>query len=192
MKKLLLSALALCAFTFSNAQEKTTVEDVKDILLSRPTTNLKGQKIVGGAIGFDKVEGKKEEFSIAPKLGYFLEDDIEIGAAFGYTNIKEGGKKTKTFGVSPYARKYWMPEARFMPFAQGDVLLGWEEINNSGFDFKWGINIRPGFMYRFSKRVAFDTTIGRIGYNDNVGDDNSDYGINLNLRDINLGVVIFF
>ena len=88
MKKLLLSALAVCAFIFSNAQEKTTVDDVKDIILSRPTTNLKGQKTIGGAIGFDKDETAGKEtifFSIAPKIGYFLADDIEIGASAGFT-----------------------------------------------------------------------------------------------------------
>ena len=194
MKKLLLSALALCAFTFSNAQEKTTVEDVKDILLSRPTTNLKGQKTIGGAIGFDKDEKggvETTQFDIAPKIGYFLEDDIEIGASLGYSYTKVNGNKTDGFGVIPYARKYWMPEARFMPFAQGDVSLGWAD-NGSGSNFEWGVNFRPGFMYRFSKRVAFDTTVGRIGYNDNVGDNNNNYGIRFDLSDINLGVVIFF
>ena len=195
MKKLLLSALAVCAFTFSNAQEKTTVDDVKDILLSRPTTNLKGQKTIGGAIGFDKDETAGKEttfFSIAPKIGYFLADDIEIGASAGFTQIEFSGAKTKEYSVSPYLRKYWMPEARFMPFMQGDVLLGWEDVESNGADFKWGVNISPGFMYRFSKRVAFDTTIGRIGYNDNVGDDNKDYGIGINLNNVNLGVTIFF
>jgi outer membrane protein len=194
MKKLLLSALAVCAFTFSNAQEDT-VDQVKDFLMSRPTTNLKGQKTIGGAIGFDKDETAGKEttfFSIAPKIGYFLADDIEIGASAGFTQTEFSGAKTKEYGVSPYARKYWMPEARFMPFMQGDILLGWEDVESSGADFKWGVNIRPGFMYRFSKRVAFDTTIGRIGYNDNVGDDNKDYGIGINLNNVNLGVTIFF
>ena len=195
MKKLLLSALAVCAFTFSNAQEKTTVDDVKDILLSRPTTNLKGQKTIGGAIGFEKEEvGVKEttKFDIAPKIGYFLADDIEIGTSVGYTQEKEGSNKDETYFVKPYARKYWMPEARFMPFAQGDVLLGWGEDNNNDSEFAWGINFRPGFMYRFSKRVAFDTTIGRIGYNNNGGDDNEDYGIGFDLNDLKIGVTIFF
>mgnify|MGYP006129396223 CR=1 FL=1 len=196
MKKLLLSALAVCAFTFSNAQEKTTVEDVKDILLSRPTTNLKGQKTIGGAIGFDKNEKggvETTQFDIAPKIGFFLEDDIEIGAAIGYTQLKTNKAKDETYGVSPYARKYWMPEARFMPFAQGDVLLGWGKDNSSNdTEFAWGLNVRPGFMYRFSKSVAFDTTIGRIGYNNNGGDDNEDYGVRFDLREIKLGVVLFF
>ena len=44
MKKLILCVLAISAFAMSNAQDdlKSTVQDVKDILLSRPTTNLKG------------------------------------------------------------------------------------------------------------------------------------------------------
>ncbi len=195
MKKLVLSALAVFTFTFANAQEKTTVDDVKDILLSRPTTNLKGQKIVGGAIGFDKDETggvETTQFDIAPKIGYFLEDDIEIGASAGFSQTEINNAKTKTYGVSPYARKYWMPEARFMPFAQGDVLLGWGEDASNDTEFAWGINFRPGFMYRFSKRVAFDTTIGRIGYNNNGGDDNEDYGVRLDFSNVNLGVVIFF
>jgi hypothetical protein len=194
MKKLLLSGLAVCLFSFSNAQEKTTIDDVKDILLSRPTTNLKGQKIVGGAIGYEKEEldgSETTKFDIAPKLGYFLEDDIEIGASVGYSYTKKDGAKKDGFGVIPYARKYWLPEARFMPFAQGDVRLGWID-NGGGSNFEWGVNFRPGFMYRFSKRVAFDTTVGRIGYNDNVGDDNSDFAIRFELSEIKLGVLIFF
>ena len=195
MKKLVLSALALCAFTFANAQEKTTVDEVKDMLLSRPVTNLKGQKLFGGAIGFDKEETGGVEttrFDIAPKIGFFLADDLEIGASAGFSQTEINNAKTTTYGVSPYARKYWMPEARFMPFAQGDVLLGWGEDANDDTEFAWGLNIRPGFMYRFSKRVAFDTTVGRFGYNNRGGDNNEDYGVRLDLREVRLGVVVFF
>jgi outer membrane protein len=195
MKKLVLSALALCAFTFANAQEKTTVDEVKDMLLSRPVTNLKGQKLFGGAIGFDKEETGGVEttrFDIAPKIGFFLADDLEIGASAGFSQTEINNAKTTTYGVSPYARKYWMPEARFMPFAQGDVLLGWGEDANDDTEFAWGLNIRPGFMYRFSKRVAFDTTVGRFGYNNRGGDNNEDYYVRLDLREVRLGVVVFF
>jgi len=197
MKKLILCVLAISAFAMSNAQDdlKSTVQDVKDILLSRPTTNLKGQTLFGGAIGFDKEERGGTEtsrFDIAPKIGYFLEDDIEIGAAAGFSQLEINGEKAQTYGVAPYVRKYWMPEARFMPFIQGDVLLGWGEDSNDDSEFAWGINLRPGFMYRFSKRVAFDTTIGRIGYNNNGGDNNESYGVRFDLQNINLGVIVFF
>lgn len=197
MKKLLLCALAISAFAISNAQDdlKSTVQDVKDILLSRPTTNLKGQKLFGGTVGFDKDESggvETSRFDIAPKIGYFLEDDIEIGAAAGFSQLEVNNEKTQTYGVAPYVRKYWMPEARFMPFIQGDVLLGWGEDANDDSEFAWGINLRPGFMYRFSKRVAFDTTIGRIGYNNNGGDNNESYGVRFDLQNINLGVIVFF
>ncbi len=198
MKKLLLSALAIGAFTFSNAQEEineVSVEETVNIIVEdQPSTNLAGQKVIGGSIGFgtDENAGNEvTEFNIAPRIGYFLKDDLEIGAALGYSQ-RDASVKFENYFISPYARKYWMPEARFMPFLQADVSLGWSKINSGDSEFAWGANVRPGFMYRFSKKVAFDTTIGRIGYNDNGGDDNANYGVNLNLSNVNLGVVIFF
>ncbi len=206
MKKLLLSALAIGAFTFSNAQEEineVSVEETVNIIVEdQPSTNLAGQKVIGGSIGFGTDENAKVNgietgievtaFNILPRIGYFLKDDLEIGAALGYSQRDGDDYKEEKYAISPYARKYWMPEARFMPFLQADVSLGWSKIDSGDSEFAWGANVRPGFMYRFSKKVAFDTTIGRIGYNDNGGDDNANYGVNLNLSNVNLGVVIFF
>ncbi len=193
MKKITF-VLAVLFAGFSQAQESSTLEEVKKIINNRPVTNLKGSWVVGGTVGFEKSEaGASEvtEFDIVPRVGYFIKDDILLGAGLGYSYIKQNGASDDTFAVTGYGRKYWMPENRFMPFAQGDVTLGFGEDETGDSSLAWGLNVRPGFTYRFSKHVSFDASVGRIGYNNNGGDDNESYGVRFNLDDVNLGILIF-
>ena len=66
MKKLLLSALAVCAFTFSNAQETETTETAGF---------AKGDMMISGAFGFSSEstgDVKDNSFTIAPRFAYFV------------------------------------------------------------------------------------------------------------------------
>lgn len=157
---------------------------------------LKGKWLVGGSFGFskDKTSGTETtDFSLLPSVGIFLENDIAVGLRAGYeqTKIESAGvtSKKEFYGVIPYARKYWFPASKLMPFAQGDVRLGWakDSVDDT---FAWGINVRPGLTYRLNESIAFDATVGRFGY-DNQGKDSDNYGVGLNLDDVSLGIIIF-
>src|SRR5690606_38194531 len=79
MKKLILSAVAVFALTFANAQE------------GEPTFGFsEGDFLIEGNINFSSTNNKNTEvkessFNFNPKAGYFISDDIAIGLdlAFG-------------------------------------------------------------------------------------------------------------
>ena len=117
MKKLLLSALAVCAFTFSNAQETETTETFGF---------AQGDIFVEGNLGFDSKNDKNTEeksngFNFNPKAGYFLSDDLAVGAELmvGSTKGKDividgmvmasgNDVKTSNFGAGVFARYYFL------------------------------------------------------------------------------------
>ncbi|MBC9794823.1 outer membrane beta-barrel protein [Sinomicrobium weinanense] len=157
---------------------------------------LKNKWLVGGAVGFSKDNNSGTEttdFSILPSVGFFLENDFAIGLSAGYeqTKVKIDGisSKKEFYGVLPYARKYWFPASKLMPFAQGDVRLGWAK-DSSADNFAWGVNLRPGLTYRLNDSIAFDAIIGRFGY-DNEGKDSDNYGFGLDLTELKLGIIVF-
>ncbi len=157
---------------------------------------LKGKWMVGGSFGFSKDNNSGTEttdFSILPSVGIFLENDFVVGLSAGYeqSKVKIDGVSSKKefYGVLPYARKYWFPASKLMPFAQGDVRLGWAK-DSSADNFAWGVNLRPGLTYRLNDSIAFDAIIGRFGY-DNEGKDSDNYGFGLDLNELRLGIIIF-
>ncbi|RAV30328.1 outer membrane beta-barrel protein [Sinomicrobium soli] len=153
---------------------------------------LKGKWLIGGSFGFEKDKtgsSERTDFSLLPSVGVFLENDIAVGLSAGYEQTKINSEKKEFYGVIPYARKYWFPQSKLMPFAQGDVRLGWAK-DSADDTFAWGINVRPGLTYRLNESIAFDATVGRFGY-DNEGEDSDNYGIGLNLNDVRLGIIIF-
>ena len=80
MKKVLLSAVALVAFTFANAQEGEK---------SANGGFSKGDVFVTGAVTFGSTNDKDFDvktngFEIAPQVGYFLTENIAIGGKIGY------------------------------------------------------------------------------------------------------------
>ena len=65
MKKLLLSAVAVFAFTFANAQDGEGFS--------------KGDVFISGSVGFNSSkqgDAKSNEFSFSPAAGYFLTENI--------------------------------------------------------------------------------------------------------------------
>ncbi|HEX9979836.1 MAG TPA: porin family protein, partial [Flavobacterium sp.] len=88
MKKLILSAAALFAFGFANAQDAATT-----------TTGGKGFSsgdiFMSGAVGFTSTsepfgteELKTTSFRIEPRVGFFVADNIAVGAMVGYQSSK--------------------------------------------------------------------------------------------------------
>ena len=109
MKKLLLSALAVCAFTFSNAQETETTETFGF---------AQGDIFVEGNLGFDSTNNKNTEtktngFDFNPKGGFFLSDDLAVGVELtvGSNKTEVAGtetSKTTNFGAGVFARYYFL------------------------------------------------------------------------------------
>jgi len=198
MKKLLLSALAVCAFTFSNAQETETTES---------NGVAKGDMMISGAFGFNSEsngDAKENSFEIAPRFSYFVSDNIAVGAKIGFMSEKGDNAAgvenldAQTLSLGAFGRYYMTPASKFSVFAElgfdynsTDDKLG--DVKMDGFD----VAVAPGVSYFVSDAFAIEASWGVLGYETEKGDwtgaeSTDSFNIGLDTRDLSIGLVYKF
>ena len=199
MKKLLLSALAVCAFTFSNAQEDKTTEN---------GGVAKGDMMISGAFGISSTstgDVKENTFTIAPRFSYFVSDNIAVGAKIGFTSTKEDDGsaddfKTTDLSFGAFARYYCSPATKFSLFAElgaDFTSYKWEQGSADGDSAGFGLGIAPGVSYFLSDAFVIEASWGLLGYNTNDnggnGADSTDkFELGLDTRDLTIGFAYKF
>jgi len=203
MKKTLLSLTALFAFGVVTAQEEpATIGFSKGDVFASGTLSFSSQKTG---------DFKSNQFTVSPKVGYFVSNNIAIGVSLTYLSATEDmsdsnfgsvEEKTTGFEAGAFGRYYFMPASRFSVFAQvyaGYATAKYEveayqsESKSNGFGFEFA----PGFNYFVSDHFAIETTFGVLGYNsvkpDYNGAESTDtLNIGLDLANINFGLVYKF
>ena len=205
MKKLLLSALAVCAFTFSNAQETETTESNGGF--------AKGDMMISGAFSIgsmSNIDGDKDDsssdFSFSPKFGYFVTDNIAAGVKleYGVEKAEYAGndyKDMQNLSAGVFGRYYMTPASKFSVFAElgfdyvssENKLSGVVNGKNSGFDIGAGV----GVSYFISNSFALEANWGMLGYEtmkneaDGAESENK-FGLGLDTRDLAIGLVYKF
>lgn len=196
MKKVLLSAVALLAFGFANAQE----EEKGNGGFS------KGSMFVSGAfsIGSEKTDDvKSSEFEIAPKFGYFVTENIAIGGKLGYASMKaENGfgdtQDESALTVGAFGRYYMTPASQFSLF--GEFGIDYSTVDNKLADVQEneiGVNLGLGLSYFLNNNWAIEASWAGLGYttNDNGGDGaekTNTFGLGADLRSFGFGVIYKF
>ena len=172
MKKLILSAAAVFALTFANAQE------------GEPTFGFsKGDFLIEGNIGFGSTNDKNTEtktsnFNFNPKAGYFISDDLAIGLdlAFGSNKTEVSGTNTvenSFVGIGGFARYYFLDlGARFKTY--GEFGIGYMTVNNKIADAKIntiGAGATLGINYFVTENFAINFALADIlSYSSSKGD----------------------
>ena len=153
MKKVLLSAVALLAFGFANAQEEEKGNG----------GFAKGDVFVSGAVTLSSAKTgdfKANSFEIAPKVGYFVTENIAVGASIGLSSdkVEEGDSATNTgLGLGAFGRYYFTPASKFSLFAE--LGLDYTSYDSEYFiDADGDINV-PGGSFE-SKEVGFGLGAG--------------------------------
>ncbi len=192
MKKVLLSAVALLAFGFANAQEEGKGNG----------GFAKGDVFVSGAfsIGSEKTgDDKSSGFEIEPKVGYFVTENIAIGGKLGFASYKA----EDTFGdtddlsaltVGAFGRYYMTPASQFSLF--GQLGFDYSSIDDKLADVQEneiGLNLGLGLSYFVSNNWSIEATWAGLGYtsNDNGGngaEKTNSFGLGADLRAISFGV----
>ena len=171
MKKVLLSAVALLAFGFANAQEETKGNGGFS----------KGDVFVTGAFTFgstnDKdLEVKTNGFEIAPKVGYFLTENIAIGGKIGYKSekVETVGVDTKDMAgltLGAFGRYYFTPANQFSLFA--NLGLDYSSMENKLADYKVnGIDagLGLGMNYFVSSNFSIEAGVAVLGFSSEKAD----------------------
>jgi outer membrane protein len=196
MKKVLFSAVALLAFGFVNAQEKSN------------GGFSKGDAFVSGAVGFGSSktgDAKSSSFTFAPTVGYFVTENIAVGASLGFGSASEddgtGEDKMSSFGLNAMARYYYTPASQFSVFGQLAIGMGSEKEEPAGVasytEKTFGVNAGVGVSYFLNSNFAIEAGWAGLGYNTNDNGGNgaektSNFGLNVNLSAVNFGLLYKF
>ena len=178
MKKVLLSAVALLAFGFANAQEEEKGNG----------GFAKGDVFVSGAVTLGSAKTgdfKANAFEIAPKVGYFVTENIAVGASVGFQSLKwDNGAADATnsgLGLGAFGRYYFTPADKFSLFAElGFDYTSYDEefdaekgiVHGGSFESKEiGLGLGSGMNYFVSPNFSIEAGVAVLGYssNDNGG-----------------------
>ena len=192
MKKIILTAVALLAFGFANAQEEGKGNG----------GFAKGDVFVSGAfsIGSEKTgDDKSNGFEIEPKVGYFVTENIAIGGKLGYASYKAEDVFGDTddmsaLTVGAFGRYYMTPASQFSLF--GQLGFDYSTIDDKLADVQeneFGLNLGLGLSYFVSNNWSIEATWAGLGYtsNDNGGsgaEKTNTFGLGADLRAISFGV----
>ncbi len=178
--------MAVFAFGFANAQESNGGFAKGDVFAT-------GSFALGGSKTGDS---KTNIFGIAPSVGYFVSENIAVGARVGFATIKEDDDKMNTFNAEVFGRYYMTPASKFSAFGELAAGIGSEkegDIKSKSF----GVNLGLGVNYFLSKNWAIEAAWAGLGYesNDNGGDGYSrtnSFGLAVDLAAINFGLTYKF
>lgn len=174
MKKVILS-LAILAFGYTNAQEVKTVT-ASEYGFSKGNIFVEGQLSFGSSKETESFEGqdvselKTGTFTFTPKAGFFVTDDLAVGAqlaigsgkreetTFGSPNVIEE-RTVSAFGAGVFARYYFLNLGeRFKTYAEVGAGFGTskdevdsEEVAKTN---TFGIGLDLGINYFVTKKIA--------------------------------------
>lgn len=186
MKKVILTAIAVLGFAFANAQTGGF---------------SKGDAFISGALNVvsEKTgDAKTNGFIVEPKVGYFVSENIAIGAKLGFGTTKIGEEKTNNFTAGAFGRYYFTPASQFSVYGQAG--LDFTNSKEKPGDFKSneiGANVGLGLSYFLSNHFAIEATWLGLGYsvNNNGGhgaDKTNSFNFGTDLRAVTFGVVYKF
>src|SRR5690606_8714995 len=138
MKKITLSILGLLAFGYASAQDDATG--------GKGFAN--GDVFISGGVGISSEtwdEDKYTTFTFAPKVGFFVTENIAVGVAIEYTGTTDDDGvnevKSNTLGAGAFARYYASPASDFSFFAELGAMyqstkqeMGGGDLKSNGFN----------------------------------------------------------
>jgi outer membrane protein len=163
-----------------------------------------------GRLGFSSESTgdiKENSFSIAPTFGFFVSNNIAIGAFVSYGSTvneapDEDDLETSSIGFGMFGRYYVTPASDFSFVAElggGYVMAKQEQGVLEGKANGFLIAFTPGINYFISDHFALEASIGELSFssvkpdNDLPGEESTDtFNLNLDFTDIMIGLVYKF
>lgn len=186
MKKVLLSAVALLAFGFANAQEE-----------EKGFGFAQGDVIVEGNLSFNSTNDKNTEvktngFQFNPKVGYFLNDKFAIGVELGVGSDKEETAGTETdknsnFNAGVFGRYYFLDLGkRFKTYAEAGLGMesgkaGLADAKYSGFGFGAGLGMNYFVSDSFAINFALTDVLSYSSQKWDGAENVSEFNANVNV-----------
>lgn len=169
--------------------------EMKKILLTfafvvAAVTLANAQLYVGGSVGLNSSGGNTvttdgvktktpsaSSLTIAPRLGYFLNDKSSIGGILSYTGAWNRNKpastwsKTHTLALTPFYRYEFLSFKKFGVSGEARIPLSYATRKDSStpdgqknWTFGWGLTVTPVLTYDLSKRISFETALNFFSF----------------------------
>jgi opacity protein-like surface antigen len=203
MKKIILSAIAVCAFGFANAQDKGG------------TGLASGNIVLTGDVNYSSTTfgpKKSSSMTLSPGLGYMMSDNLML---VGQVGIKSGsgsethGNDAKTSGLELVAgvRYFFTPADKFSLSLGGEFTYGSDKTNegvNAAGDpvilpsdakiNKMALTVPVGLHYFVSDNFAVNATWGALDYTSSKEDATgaeaeNTLGLGLNMSSLSFGLL---
>ena len=168
------------------------------------TMSVSAQVYVGGTAGFwrnDKDDLGLTAFSVAPEVGYNLDEKWAIGAELGYGYVKAQSEKLNVLHFSPYARYTCYETGIVRLFLDGGLGIASVKVNGAsdrenGFE----IGVKPGVAIKLTDKFSLIAKVGFLGYRDDYGTGigtgevyaSQGFGFNLSGTDLKFGFQVNF
>lgn len=162
----------------------------------------------------------RNTFEILPQFGYFINDNVSIGAQIGYirsssyqnyqsnqTGNREYNITDNIFLIGAFTRVHKSISENLYLFLHGDMRIGFGKeksdenpINNQNhLDFRAGI--QPGILYMISERIGIEGKFGFLGYNstssslvdsnDQLNEKTERFNLSFNPSNFGLGIQVY-
>jgi hypothetical protein len=173
-----------------------------------------GNMMIGGGISnssFSEGDGNNDfrtgSFSFSPSFGYFLSNNLAVGAQFslssGYSEVNDIRNNNSSVTFGPFIRYYiFTSNEQFAFFGDASILIGGGKQENGQNDpnktgvFRFAVS--PGFTYFFTPHWALDLSLAGISFQafdpnkDNDDDEERSFTFNINSLSPSLGIRYHF
>lgn len=122
----------------------------------------RGRLLAGGSLGFSSQKTNDistNSFSFQPNVGFFVVDNLAIGADLSISIFSFENGKTQSFSFDPFVRYYLKPGI----FGEGSIGFGKVKIENDQIGssdnslFNWSVGV--GYAWFLNDHVALEPVI---------------------------------
>lgn len=165
------------------------------LLVLTATVAARGQVYVGGSLGlWHDHDAELTSFTLAPEVGYELNDSWAIAATLAFTHGKQRiaddvKAKYNGFAFAPYARFSFYENKVVRLFVDGGIGVSTYKIKDHG-DATSGFELgfKPGIAIKLNDHFSFVTKYGFLGYRDDYMLNSQDgYGFSFSSEDLSIG-----
>lgn len=157
-------------FVFINLNFWTMKKIMVSLVLVLVAISASAQTYVGGTFGFTSTDIKDQDksltqFTLAPEIGYNLDDSWAIGIGIGYSYAKQE-ISTNTISVSPYVRYTVAKFGICSFFVDGEITFASSKPEKMDALSGWSLGFKPGVRFDITKNIFATASLGFFGYQD--------------------------
>ncbi|MBQ7742844.1 MAG: outer membrane beta-barrel protein [Bacteroidaceae bacterium] len=177
-------------------------------LVAVASLTVSAQIWVGGEVGFNTWKEsnpslKGNHFTVAPEIGYKLNDNLDVAVLIGYAHAKNGSdlfnfeipafENANGFELNPYLRYTFVKAGNFGFFVDGGFTYALLHMCGDNRSINaWELGLKPGISYGLSDKVTLVAHVGFAGYQYAKHHDwkRNEFGLGLDGNNISFGCYV--